>query len=1190
MQLLKKKSYLFLAILLAFSGALYALPANAASSCTAPAGAVDSSLVICSDGGTFTARAPISSSGVIAQEIVINIDPSKTSLSSANQITAPAGWTISYFNGTTWSSTAPSTVLGWAAVTRVKASGTLTSQGSANGKQIATNSATAIAPPSGQFAATGNGDGWSVFFDNNNHVFNVFHHDGPSLAVDCHTRTGTSCGPGWPFSVAGFHTNNQSEGWIDNTNKRLWWSTNTSTQSGFACIDISNFASGPAWCGGSAAAAFEATGTSGGASYGYTSDFAAAGSRLFTFETYTGKLMCVDTALNSGLGAPCASQPISFAGITNSYDGANALLSYGGKLYGGTGSTLFCIDPITFVSCTGFPKTITSVINGIYPLPNASGVIQGICTLDQNTNPCYTFGGSSLTRPASLTFNLGPYFSSYGKSPENTGSKLYWASGWNSGYLYCWDASLNSGAGAGCPNFPVTTPANYTAQIDPYNSNCIWVNTDSGGISAWDGILGTQGCTSLPTDVTFDTSLIIPRMGCNATSAISSWQNFTLTGPASNKYQSATLTVTKADGSAISGWSAVPITGSRVIDLSTLNVADSGQKPLFQVKFTQRTGTSPADDAKATVTAVGDQPELCITPDPHYVCPTTLGPLTNLPSQSASISASGTATLTGNVTQNFVGASTTTNLTTPALSACASTLTGNAAGGGGGAPVTGVTVSLLNGAGVAVLDGQGNPVTATTDSSGNYTFGTLAFGAYKVSFPDKSVTQTIGTSTVSSAGSGSTNAASGIATSNVTTLSQGVNGIVNAAYVLPPTAPSRTQIVANGSNVIFDAFSAAPQSMTTGTISAAFASTLSNFTSTKGLTKLCAANEVANACTASTVATPNGTYSVNATSGQVTFTPAVGFSGTADPVTYVVVDAANQKASGVFTPIVAGPTTAVNDSSSGYVDQTQNLNPLANDTLTAGNTLRPNSLKLCGVSPVQSSPNCNLTSLTVPSEGTYTVNSTTGAVTFVPVSGYIGTATAVSYQATDALGSIVSAQIVVAVTPTPPPPPAPSPTATPSPTASPTPSITPSVTPLPPSKLAKPDFKVGLQDTPVTVKPLANDTSAEVKPGTLKICQLGSQTSDCKVSQLDTKQGTWTVNPNGTVTFMPASQFYGKASIGYRARDAKNQVVYSYITVEIPSTPALAYTGAGDRVAAYFLVTILLLTGYWLRRRGLRQR
>jgi len=64
-----------------------------------------------------------------------------------------------------------------------------------------------------------------------------------------------------------------------------------------------------------------------------------------------------------------------------------------------------------------------------------------------------------------------------------------------------------------------------------------------------------------------------------------------------------------------------------------------------------------------------------------------------------------------------------------------------------------------------------------------------------------------------------------------------------------------------------------------------------------------------------------------------------------------------------------------------------------------------------------STPNavCRLTSLTVRGEGTYTVNTTTGVVTFDPLPTFTGTASPVKYVVADVVGQIVHATITPTV-------------------------------------------------------------------------------------------------------------------------------------------------------------------------------
>ncbi|MFS8908785.1 Ig-like domain-containing protein, partial [Synechococcus sp. OH2] len=125
-------------------------------------------------------------------------------------------------------------------------------------------------------------------------------------------------------------------------------------------------------------------------------------------------------------------------------------------------------------------------------------------------------------------------------------------------------------------------------------------------------------------------------------------------------------------------------------------------------------------------------------------------------------------------------------------------------------------------------------------------------------------------------------------------------------------------------------------------------------------------------------------------------------------------------------------------------------NPLANDdtATTPQNTpvtitilsndvgyvfnLDPSTIDLDPSSPGQQ------TTLTVPGEGTYTVNLTTGEVTFTPDPSFTGAATPIQYTVKDAQGLISNeATITVTVTPASTPTPTPTPTETPTPTPTP---------------------------------------------------------------------------------------------------------------------------------------------------------
>lgn len=153
---------------------------------------------------------------------------------------------------------------------------------------------------------------------------------------------------------------------------------------------------------------------------------------------------------------------------------------------------------------------------------------------------------------------------------------------------------------------------------------------------------------------------------------------------------------------------------------------------------------------------------------------------------------------------------------------------------------------------------------------------------------------------------------------------------------------------------------------------------------------------------------PNeGNWTVDPSTGAVTFTPLPSFVGNPTPVQYTVSDTTNP------TPLVSNPATVTlttivtpsqppvaNDNTSTYpagspitLDVLQNdqkgLNDLDPATVVfvnppAGSTLAPGGK-----------------SLTVPNEGTWTIDPVTGAMTFTPLPSFVGNPTPVQYTVSD---------------------------------------------------------------------------------------------------------------------------------------------------------------------------------------------
>ena len=141
---------------------------------------------------------------------------------------------------------------------------------------------------------------------------------------------------------------------------------------------------------------------------------------------------------------------------------------------------------------------------------------------------------------------------------------------------------------------------------------------------------------------------------------------------------------------------------------------------------------------------------------------------------------------------------------------------------------------------------------------------------------------------------------------------------------------------------------------------------------------------------------PNvGTYTV-AADGTVTFVPDPSFTGTAPAVTVVREDKNGTKASATYTPTVNPVTlTPTNKVSEDIQNVPQTETPTF--ALSDDETAQITSKKL--IDPATGQPT-DETSVTVAGEGTYTIDPTTGAVTFTPEKDFVGTAKGVTVQAT----------------------------------------------------------------------------------------------------------------------------------------------------------------------------------------------
>ncbi|MFS9108689.1 CshA/CshB family fibrillar adhesin-related protein, partial [Streptococcus infantis] len=238
-----------------------------------------------------------------------------------------------------------------------------------------------------------------------------------------------------------------------------------------------------------------------------------------------------------------------------------------------------------------------------------------------------------------------------------------------------------------------------------------------------------------------------------------------------------------------------------------------------------------------------------------------------------------------------------------------------------------------------------------------------------------------------------------------------------------------------------------------------------------------------------------------AADGTVTFVPEPNFVGTAPAVTVVREDKNGTKASATYTPTVVGVTpTATPAETKDIQGATQTGKPEFK-----GGTVEVNGVeKTVPINEdVPATFDDGSTTKTVEGVGTYTV-APDGTVTFVPEKSFVGTAPAVTVVREDKNGTKVSATYTPTVTPV-------KPTATPAETTD----IQGK------TQTGKPEFTEGDSRVPIN----------EDVPATF---------DDGSTTKTVEGVGTYTVAPDGTVTFVPEKSFVGTAPSVTVVREDKN--------------------------------------------------
>ena len=298
-----------------------------------------------------------------------------------------------------------------------------------------------------------------------------------------------------------------------------------------------------------------------------------------------------------------------------------------------------------------------------------------------------------------------------------------------------------------------------------------------------------------------------------------------------------------------------------------------------------------------------------------------------------------------------------------------------------------------------------------------------------------------------------------------------------------------------------------------------------------------------------------GTYTINPSTGEVTFTPDPSFTGTAKGVDVSLsapvgrnkdgkiqqdyIKTATAKYTPTVTPITVTPTDKVSADVQN-VPQTQTPTfDLSNDK-----TAKITSKKL--VDPATGQPT-DETTVTVAGEGSYTIDPTTGAVTFTPEKDFVGTAKGVTVQATATITNANGKTATITSDAT----------------------YTPTVVPAVPT--ANPATSKDIQGATQTGTPTFAGTTVQVngedKAITIKdnsytlLDKDGNEVSSTPAFAEDgtTEIGTFSIDPaTGQVTFTPTDKSYtGKVTPAKVQAESSNgiKVDTTYTPEIVPVTP-----------------------------------
>ena len=255
-----------------------------------------------------------------------------------------------------------------------------------------------------------------------------------------------------------------------------------------------------------------------------------------------------------------------------------------------------------------------------------------------------------------------------------------------------------------------------------------------------------------------------------------------------------------------------------------------------------------------------------------------------------------------------------------------------------------------------------------------------------------------------------------------------------------------------------------------------------------------------------------GTYTI-APDGTVTFTPDSDFLGQGSGVTLIRRDKNGTTVTARYVPTVVAPSTSKDSVSSGRKGQAQTGTPSFEGAIDQA------------VAPTFADGS---TEMVVPGEGTYRFTML-GAINFVPEADFVGTTRGVVVKRSDIYGNAVTATYTPTVLGT---------TAT------------------------EDTGSTGLKGQPQTGKPIFEGDVDPIVPPTFE---------DGSTEKVVPGQGTYTIAPDGTVTFVPETGFVGQADgVTVIRKDRNGQTIsaiYVPTVTEAPVQPERTITPASPSLS-----------------------